>query len=353
MYYASEARTSHLTKIRRERVLPKPGEVLVHSGDRVESTQVVARASLPSDFRIVAVARLLGVSAPEAEDCLRVDLGDTVHRGDVIAKQGGLLGRSVRSPIDGIMTATGGGRVLIEAQPVPFELHAYIPGTVLNVRGNRVVSIETVGALIQGAWGSGEESVGVLKGLTKHPSGPLETRAVDPSCHGSILVAGTILEREPLVRAQDVEVRGVVTGGLSPELIPTVEQLPFPVIVVSGFGDIPIIKDVFDLLQKNEGREISISGQTEMRWHSKRPEIIIPMPNSKVPADETERHGELRRGARVKIVRAPYLGSVGTVVNIPQHARRIATGARVYCAEMDIGQDEPVVVPLVNLEILR
>jgi hypothetical protein len=243
--------------------------------------------------------------------------------------------------------------VLIEAQPAPFELHAYIPGTVLNVRGNRVVSIETVGALIHGAWGSGEESVGVLKGLTKHPGEPLEAQTVDPSCHGSILVAGTILDQEPLARAQDVEVRGIVTGGLLPELIPAVEQLPFPIIVTSGFGELPIIGDVFDLLNENEGREISISGQTEMRRHSKRPEIIIPMPNSKVPANETEQDGELTQGARVKIVRAPYLGSVGTVIDIPQHARRIATGARVYCAEVDIGQDEPVAVPLVNLEILR
>lgn len=352
MYYTFESETSSLTRIRRERVLPKPGEVLVHPGDHVEATQIVARTNLPSDFRIVAVARLLGVLASEAEDHLQIDLGDSVHRGDVIAKRGGLLGRSVESPIDGVMTAIGGGRVLIEAPPVPFELHAYISGGVLNVRENRVVSVETVGALIQGAWGSGQESVGVLKGVTKSPSESLKARAVDASCHGSILFTGTTLDLEPLARAQDVEVRGIVTGGLSPALLSSVEQLPFPVIVTGGFGELPMMEDIFGLLMEHEGREASISGQTQMRWSSKRPEIIIPMPKSK-PVDEARRHGELARGVRVRIVRAPYLGSVGTVIDIPQHARRIATGARAHCAEVDIGQDEPIFVPLVNLEILR
>ena len=352
MYYTSKRGLSHLTRIRRERVLPRPGEVLVDPGDRVESSQVVARASVSSDFRIVAVARLLGVSASEAEDCLRIDLGDTVHRGDIIAKQGGFLGRSVESPIDGVMTALGGGRALLEAQPAPFELHAYIPGTVVNVRRHQRISIETAGALIEATWGSGGEGVGVLKGMTRGPKDPLQVRAVDPSCHGSILVAGTIPDPEPLARARDVEVRGIVAGSLSPDLIPTVKELPFPVIVVDGLGNLPMMEDAFALLKEHEGREASISGQTEIRLTSKRPEIIIPRPNSKPPEHETVSYGELAKGARVRIARAPHLGSVGTVIDIPQHARRIATGARAYCAEIDIGQDEPVFVPLVNVEIL-
>jgi hypothetical protein len=128
--------------------------------------------------------------------------------------------------------------------------------------------------------------------------------------------------------------------------------LPFPVIVTAGFGHLPMTEDIFSLLSEHDGREISISGRSETGWNARRPEIIIPIPNSS-PTDEVERHGELRRGRDVRIVRAPYMGSVGTVIDIPRHARRIGTGARVHCAELDIGQDEPIFVPLVNLEILR
>jgi hypothetical protein len=223
----------------------------------------------------------------------------------------------------------------------------------LNVADNQVVSIETVGALIYGAWGSDGESVGVLKGMTKRPNHPLEARTVDTSCHGSILVAGMSLGREPLIRAQDVEVRGIITGSLAPELLPVAEHLHFPIIVTDGLGNLPMTEDIFDLLKENEGREASLSGRTEMPWDAQRPEIIIPMPNSKPTAGEKRGQRELTRGARVRIVRAPYLGSVGTVIDIPRHALHIATGARAHCARVDIGQDETVLVPLVNLEILR
>lgn len=353
MYYTSDTTISQLTRIRRQRILPRPGDVLVEPGDHVESSQVVARASLPGDFRIVPVARLLGVSAAEAEDSLQVDLGSTIHREDIIAKQSGLFGQAVESPIDGVITAKGGGRVLIEAQTIPFELHAHIPGTVLNVEENQLITIETAGALIEGVWGRGDESVGVVKCMTKKTQGALQASTIDPSCHGSVLVAGLTVDREPLIRAQDVEARGIVTGGLSPELLPLLETLSFPVVVTDGLGNTPMTGEIFDLLKEYEGREASISGKTEFRWRRKRPEIIIPLPSTEPPVDEADQLKRLAPGARVRIVRPPHKGSVGTVLDIPRYARRTRTGTRAHCAEVDIGQDEAIFVPLVNLDILR
>lgn len=352
MYYASKTRLSPLTKIRRERSLPKPGEALVDPGDRVEATQVVARASLSSGFRIVAVARLLGVSPSETENHLQTELGATVHRGDVIAKKGSILSRSVESPIDGVVTAMGGGRVLIEEHPTPFELHAHIPGTVLSVVANQKITIQTAGALIQATWGSGQESVGVLRCTSGRPGSVLQTDTVDTSCRGTILVTGKILDREPLDQAQNVEVRGIVTGGLSAELLPAVEELPFPVIVTEGFGDLPMTEEAFALLKENEGREASVSGETQTQRSLDRPEVVIPMPKLNPPTGETERYGRLVQGARVRVIRAPFLGAAGTIIRIPQYKHPIETGARTYCAEVDIGRDEPAFVPLVNLEIL-
>jgi hypothetical protein len=318
----------------------------------VESTQVVARTNLPSGFRIVAVARLLDVSTAEVESYLQVKLGDIVRQGDVIARRSGLLGRSVKSPIDGVVTARGGGRVLIEGQPTPFELHAYIPGTVLHVTNNRQVVIETSGVLIQGTWASGGESTGVLKDVVRRAGGPLRARSIDASCHGAILVAGVTRHREALQRAEDVEARGIVTGGLSSDLVSFAEQLSIPVIVTEGIGDVPMIGAIFRLLKENEGKEASLSGQVGSRWGAERPEIIIPKPDSTAPVDEPERGGGITVGTRVRIVRAPHMGTVGEVVGLPWYARRIETGARARCADVDIGQDEHVSIPLVNLDVL-
>lgn len=353
MYYASQTQISPFTRIRRDRVLPEPGDVLVRPGDRVESTQVVARASVPGDFRIVAVGRMLGVPPSDVQRTLQIELGSTVHRGDTIARRGGLLGASVLSPIDGVMTATGGGRVIIEAKPVPVELRAHISGTVLAVEDDQIISLETAGALIQGLWGTGQEGVGTLKRMTRRANEPLDAQSIDPSCHGRILVAGMVLDRETLRRASEVDARGILTGSLASALLSTVKLLPFPLIVTDGFGEIPMTEDIFNLLEEHDEEEASISGQIDMQYRTRRPEVVIPIPNREPPAYQTLHAGELEPGLRVRVIRAPYTGLVGTIVDIPQYARGIATGARVRCAEVDVGKGEPILVPLVNLDILR
>jgi hypothetical protein len=352
MYYATETKISALTRIRRERVLPRQGEILVWPNDRVEATQVVARTDLPGDFRILRVARQLDISASKINEYLEVDLGDAVHQGTVIARRRGLLGRSVESPIDGVVTARGEGRILIEAQPTPFELHAYIPGIVLEVSDDRRVVIEVSGGLIQGTWGSGGETVGVLKIMTNRPHNPLRPGSVDPSCHGAILIGGVTADPDTLERAEDIEARGIVTGALAPELIPRVKELPFPVVVTEGIGDAPMAGPIFDLLRANEGEEASVSGNVQTRWRTRRPEVIIPKLDKTPSAGEETRDQSLMEGTRVRIIRAPHAGSVGKIVDLPRHACRIETGARVRCAEVDIGRDEPISVPLVNLDVL-
>jgi hypothetical protein len=160
-------------------------------------------------------------------------------------------------------------------------------------------------------------------------------------------------DHKVLEQAEDIEVRGFVTGGLAPDLIPYVKQLPFPVIVTDGIGRASMAGPIFDLLRANEGEEASVSGSVQVRWRPKRPEVIIPKPDKTPPVKEAERDEGLMVGTRVRIVRAPYAGRVGEVVRVPRYARHIETGARVRCAEIDIGHEDPVSVPFVNLDVLR
>ena len=353
MYYPFETQVTPLTIVRRERMLPAPGVVLVRIGDRVEPTQVVARASLPGDFRILPVARLLDVPTSQVKRYVQANLNDEVRRGQIIAKRGRLSARTVRSPIDGTVTASGGGRILIEGQSILFELRAYMYGTVSSILQDRGAVIEATGALVQGVWGAGGESLGILKCIVKSPDEPLQVKAIDPSCHGSILVGGVGVDDAAFERAQELQVRGIVVGGLLPELVSQVEQLPFPVVVTEGIGAVPMSTPIFHLLTTNEGREASISGRVRPRWGAVRPEIIVPLPAETVPPAQTQPGAPLAVGTRVRAVRAPYMGAVGTVVALPVHARRIQTGARVHGAEIDLGQEPPVFIPLVNLEVLR
>jgi hypothetical protein len=352
MHYLFETQVSPLSTIRRERILPAPGEVVAHIGDRVEPTQVIARAELPGDFRILQVARLLDIPGSQVKRYMRIKLGDDIQQGQVIAKRG--LSKLVESPIDGMMTASGAGRVLIEAAPLPFELRAYIPGTVTNIAGAYGAIVETTGAIVQGIWGAGGESFGVLKRLAKGPDKSLRARDIDPSCHGTIIIGGVGLNESVIERAEELQVRGIVTGGFPPELIPQVKDLQFPIVVTEGIGPMPMSTPIFNLLTTNEGREAAISGQLRTRWGITRPEVIIPLPAENVPSTQTQPGSPVTEGARVRVVRAPHLGKAGTIVAIPAHARYIETKARVRGAEVKLEEEEkPIFIPLANLEVLR
>ena len=357
MYYPAETQVTPLTIIRRERMLPVPGEILVRMNDRVEPTQIVARAELPGEFRIVPIASELGTSASRTKRYLRVEPGDEIEEGHVLAKRGRLFARTVKSPIEGIVTAIGSGRILIEEAPSSFELLAYVGGRVTSVLAPHGLVIETTGAIIQGVWGGGGrrggENFGVLKRAVETPDQVLGAEAVDPSCHGMILVGGAGVDEEALDQAVELQVQGIVVGGLSPDLIPIAEKLPFPVIATEGMGAVPMAEPIFGLLSTHDGRSASISSRFQARSPVVRPEIIIPLPAGEVPPAETELGAPLSEGAQVRVTRAPHMGITGTVVSLPAHDHLIETGARVRGAEVDVGDGETIFVPLMNLEVLR
>jgi hypothetical protein len=336
--------------VRRERILPVPGEVLVKLNERVEPTQVVAQASLPGDFRVLSVAPELGISSTKIKRYMQVKVGDNVRRGQVIAKK---RSRVIKSSIAGVLASVGSGRVLVETPPTPFELRAYINGVVTNVLHNQGVVIETTGAVIQGTWGTGGESFGVLKRLVKSPDKSLRAKDIDPSCHGTIVIGGSEVNEAVLERAQELQIRGIVTGGIAPELIPLVKRSPIPIVATEGIGTIPMSDPVFQLLTTNDGREASISGRVKPRWGVVRPEIVITLPAESLPSSQAQPGTPLTAGARVRVVRAPYLGQVGTVLTLADHPRPIDTDARVRGAVIDLEEKDPVFIPLVNLEVLR
>ena len=358
-YYPAETQVTPLTNVRRERVLPLPGEILVEEGDQVEPMQVVARTEVPGDSHILPIARLLGLPTAKVDRCLRVKSGEAVEKGQIVARRGRWFGPAVRSPIDGWVVFSGGGRLLIEAEPTLFELKAYIPGTVTNVVEPHGLVIETTGAVAQGVWGSGGEGLGVLKRMAEQPDDVLRGEQIDPACHGMILIAGAGLDEHVIKQAEMFQVRGIVVGGLSPRLVERFERSPFPIVVTEGIGEVPMSLPIFQLLTTNDGREAVISGNVQYRWPLIRPEVVIPLPaaalsESPFSSDSLGQPGSpLTVGMPVRVLRAPYMGMAGEVVGLPSEPRYIETGARVHGAEVDFGGDEIAFVPLLNIEVLR
>ncbi len=74
-----------LTTIRRERVLPIPGKVMVRKGQKVSASDTVAEANLTPSHQLLEVARGLGLRSEQADEYMQVEAGTIVAAGDIIA----------------------------------------------------------------------------------------------------------------------------------------------------------------------------------------------------------------------------------------------------------------------------
>ncbi len=356
MYYAMESRITALTTIRRERLLPAPGQVLVSVGETVGPDDVVARCQMPGEVRVIDVSRVLGVHRERAVKYLRKEVGDTVQANDVLAAPGGLFGqlrKSCRSPMDGQVAEIRGSLILVESPATTFELRAHIMGRVTNVMPNRGVVISAAGTLIQGMWGSGGEAGGLLKVLVDSPQKPLRPRAIDVSCHGTVIVGGWILDEKVLEQAVEANVRGIIAGGAGSDLCPALESLPCPVLLTEGFGPLPMSTQAHSLLTANAGREAVLSAETQTRLGARRPEVLIPLrADEEMPREETGL-SPLNVGDQVRALRAPHLGVVGTVADLPALPQIVESGARLPVAMVDVEDEGQLTIPLANLEMIH
>lgn len=339
-----------LTTVQIPRRLPRAGEVLASVGDSVEPAHVVAQAMQPPDFRIVDVARELDVPVRKVKSLLKVERGDDVTEGDVIAARGGVGSQVCRSPIDGTVVGRGRGRLLIEAEPRPVHLAALAPGLVIETWPTSGVLIEVIGAYVQMVWGNGRESYGALRMVVRASRHPIRPKHIDASSQGAILVGGSRLDEETLERAVEMQVRGIIVGGIPSALLSHLEEVDFPVVATEGIGSIPMSQATFDLLRSLDGREAAVSGRLRHRWGAERPFVVVPMPTQ--VGEFVDPEATLTVGSRVRVLRGPYAGMSGTVSEIPRGAVQLETGARMPGVQVDFGGKETAFVPYVNLERL-
>ncbi|MCK5793613.1 MAG: hypothetical protein KAH12_02840, partial [Anaerolineales bacterium] len=152
-----------LTSIKRERVLPVAGHVLVRRMQKVSPSDVIVVAPLVSQFVLLDIAQGLNVNPARADELLQRQAGEDLVQGDVIAGPVGLFKRVVRAPQEGMVRIAGEGKVLYEISSPDFELQAGMEGTITNIIPERGAIIETKGALIQGVWGNGKTTYGVVQ----------------------------------------------------------------------------------------------------------------------------------------------------------------------------------------------
>jgi hypothetical protein len=104
------------------------------------------------------------------------------------------------------------------------------------------------------------------------------------------------------------------------------------------------------LLESLDGREAALNGTTQIRAGVIRPEIIVPQPG--VSAPSAADGAELAVGTRVRCIRRPHFGRLGTVRALPVQPVEVATGSklRVLAVQLDDGLD--ATIPRANVEVM-
>ena len=364
------------TVVRKRRLLPIPGTVLVRSGDKVQSETVVARTELPGKVHAVNVANLLGAAPDEINDYLIKKTGEAVRRDEVVAENKPIIKwfkTEVRSPIDGTIdsVSTVTGQVLLREPPRSLELLGYLDGQVIDVHPGQGVTIETACTLIQGIFGIGGETWGELIMAAETPDEVLAPAKLTPSMKGKIVVGGAFLGGDTMKRARECGVAALVIGGIHDKdlrellgydlgvAITGTERIGFTLVITEGFGTIPMATKTFRLLQAHAGQKASISGATQIRAGVIRPEIIIARSDRPSAPSLGPGHGEadgptgLKIGDHVRIIRDPLFGRLGRVVALRPELTKIETESEVRVLEVQFGDKAIATIPRANVEIIE
>ncbi len=364
---------------RTQRRLPLRGEVLVEVGQQVTAQQPVACTLLPGDVAPCRVAQQLGVSPSALPKLITRQLGQSITQGEVLARSPGLFGlfpRQVLAPITGTVEAISRvtGQVMLRSPAAPLDLLAYITGKVVEVFPNEGVAIEAEVSVVQGIFGIGGETYGLLFQACKNPTACLTVEDIQRAPIGSVVLGGGRVTAKVVRAAISRGIVAMITGGIDDEdlrqllgydlgvAITGSEAIGITLIITEGFGDIAMADRTFSILASHSGQQVSVNGATQIRAGVMRPEVIAPaiaataktqQADGTSSDDQPRIEGQLTIGAAIRVVRDPYFGVLGHVSDLPHAPQSLASGSKARVLEVATASGERFIVPRANVELVE
>ncbi len=338
-------------RIRRERLLSQPGNVLVRSSQHVGASDVVAETNLGMTYKLLKIDRLLKVSEKDADHLLQCKPGDRLNQGDLIAGPVGIGKRTVRARQACLVVLAGDGQVLLEISRNPYKLLSVYPGSVAELIPDYGAVIESTGALIQGVWGNGRAGYGRLEIVGQTPDTSLSPADLNISQRGAIISAGNCQSSKVIDQLEQTQIHGLILGSLDVDLIPRVLALNIPVILLEGMGALPANQFAFELMSEYAHKEIALNAEVWDAWKNKRPEIFIPEVSEGGEAEPIE-IDQLIPGKLVRVLRSDKKGKMGTILRIEKRGSTFCGGIQP-AAEIKLQDNTIIQMSLANLEIIH
>jgi len=222
-------------------------------------------------------------------------------------------------------------------------IEAPAAGIVREARPGMALVLATDGPAVPGAHGAGSPARGRLE-IAGGPDAELRPSALDVGRAGTILVVGSRVDAETLIRARAMGIRGVIVGGLSEKDLRDFAASerrqhaglhrppPFAVLVLDGALRRRIAGPIIRLLAANEGREVGLIADP--------PCLLLGSDAPDVPAVAP---------GYIRIVHGPLAGREGRWSGLAG-LRRFRAGTHLEAGFVEIEEAGRVAVPLADLE---
>ncbi len=267
---------------------PVRGQITNISSD---SGRVVIEEQLDEREADINVAVDLGVSEDQAEQYLRVRIGDRVLEGTILASlhPGGLLGlfaKKATAPLSGTITSIEDGTVIISRQGPRKRLRAETYGKIARI-SEREIAVTGRGWKINGAYGVGGRVAGTLQIVDEIRNG--SDGVISEQHSDAIVVLNRTLTWALLEQAQEMAVKGIVapraTGRILDEYFedpscdagPGERRLPLSICLLKGFGHLGTLPErTATVFEEHRGGPAVLEGITQIRAGVIRPHVFLP-----------------------------------------------------------------------------
>lgn len=350
---ANVTRVRTLTVTRRVRALAGSGQVTTPVGQDVGPAHIVARGPAASAFLVLRASEILKMAPEKVDKLLLVKEGAELERGEPLLSKPSAFGRPkvYRSPADGTLVRVHDGCLVLQRAGEVEEIRALLKGRVVSIIPDRGVIIESVGSLIQAVWDSGKSAVGRLQAPAGSAENSLDVDDVGPEAAGAICVAGCVDSIETLEILEERGSRGLVAGSMPAELCLRARRLGYPILLTEGIGRRPMAEPIFELLQRSEGRELSLLAESHL--HRPQPaEIIIPLPASGPLPQVDAAEDSLQTGSLVRLLGIGDETILGRISKLYVQPRRTTHGGMAAGADVVLNDGSAVFVPYANLDLI-
>jgi hypothetical protein len=351
-------------------------KINVRTGQRVGPGDLLGTIAPHRAAVRVNLARDLYIAPDQVVRHLNAAVGSRIEQGAPLVKiRRGLRNQVVPAPVTGelidVDERSGSAMILPDGAN---EVRALVPGDVTTVIDHSSVVIRTVGTRILGTIGIGQPAAAPLFVLPPDNGQGSSSDQISAKAAQRVVVAPEPLTTESLQNLMSLNVAGVITGSLEPELLASVfgwrhddqlapwratptdyrigsaAQVPFPLLATEGFGTVPMNKLLHDVLRTHDGKSAAVFTETSPIAPRTFPEVIVA-DTARLDHDAPVTVAEIRPGTLLRLVRAGQPGLEATAVGTP-FRHRFGDSHVLDAVDVQIGSDSRETIPVASVEII-